>query len=130
MTYRHLASVVMPAYNVAPFIRESVESVLCQTFSNFELIVVDDGSTDGTSDQLSSLIDPRLHIVRQANSGSSSARNNGIRFASGQYIGFLDADDLWMPNKLEAHIRFLDEHPEIDLTFSRSQIIDELGNAT
>jgi glycosyltransferase involved in cell wall biosynthesis len=120
----------MPAYNAAPFILESVESVLRQSFSNLELIVVDDGSMDGTVDRLSGLSDPRLRIIRQANGGSSSARNSGIYLAAGQYIGFLDADDLWTPNKLESHIRFLERHPEIDLTFSRSEIIDEIGKPT
>lgn len=130
MTEQHVASVVMPAFNVAPYVRESVESVLRQSFSSLELIVVDDGSTDGTLDQLWNIADPRLRIVQQSNGGSSAARNNGIQIASGKYIGFLDADDLWAPNKLETHIRFLDQHPEIDLTFSRSEIIDEFGQRT
>lgn len=123
-------SVVMPAYNVAPFILESVQSVLGQTFRDLELIVVDDGSHDGTADQLLSVKDSRLQIIRQANGGSSSARNSGIEFGTGEYIGFIDADDLWLPNKLEAHISFLERHPEVDLTFSRSELIDEDGKAT
>ena len=130
MNNQPLASVVMPAYNVAAFILESVESVLRQSFSDFELIVVDDGSTDSTLARLSSLRDPRLRIVRQGNGGSAAARNSGIRSASGRYIGFLDADDLWVPHKLEAHVCFLEQHPEVDLTFSRSEIIDDLGNPT
>jgi glycosyltransferase involved in cell wall biosynthesis len=120
----------MPAFNVAPFILESVESVLGQTFADLELIVVDDGSSDGTADQLLSVKDPRLQIIRQANGGSSSARNSGIKCGAGEYIGFIDADDLWQPKKLEAHVSFLDQHPEVDLTFSRSELIDEEGRAT
>lgn len=130
MSSQHLASVIVPAYNVAPFILESVESVLLQSVSDLELIVVDDGSTDGTVDRLSDLSDPRLRIIRQSNGGSSSARNSGIQLSSGTYIGFLDADDLWAPNKLDTHIRFLEQHPEVDLTFSRSEIIDERGKPT
>jgi glycosyltransferase involved in cell wall biosynthesis len=123
-------SVVMPAYNVAPFILESVRSVLGQSFRDLELIVVDDGSGDGTADRLLAVKDPRLQLIRQGNGGSSSARNSGIKLASGEYVGFLDADDLWSPNKLETHISFLEQHPEVDLTFSRSELIDEDGNVT
>lgn len=130
MTATPQVSVVMPAFNVAPFILESVRSVLGQSFRDLELIVVDDGSVDGTADRLLGVRDPRLRVIRQANGGSSSARNSGIRLASGEYVGFLDADDLWSPNKLETQIAFLEQHPEVDLTFSRSELIDEDGNAT
>jgi glycosyltransferase involved in cell wall biosynthesis len=130
MSDRYQVSVVMPAYNVAPFIATSVESVLQQSFTDLELIVVDDGSVDGTADRLSGFRDPRLRVIRQANSGSAAARNSGILLASGQYMGFLDADDLWAPTKLETHIGFLERHPDVDLTFSRSEIIDENGDST
>jgi glycosyltransferase involved in cell wall biosynthesis len=113
MSDRYQVSVVMPAYNVAPFIATSVESVLQQSFTDLELIVVDDGSVDGTADRLSGFRDPRLRVIRQANSGSAAARNSGILLASGQYMGFLDADDLWAPTKLETHIGFLERHPDI-----------------
>jgi len=130
MTGRPQVSVVMPAYNVAPFILESVRSVLGQSFQDLELIVVDDGSRDGTADRLLAVKDPRLQIIQQVNRGSSSARNSGIKLASCEYVGFIDADDLWAPNKLETHITFLEQHPEVDLTFSRSELIDENGNPT
>ena len=130
MIGRPQVSVVMPAYNVARFILESVESCLAQSFRDLQLIVVDDGSVDGTVDRLLAVKDPRLQVIQQANGGSSSARNSGIELAAGEYIGFLDADDLWSPNKLEVHISFLEQHPEVDLTFSRSELIDEDGNAT
>ena len=130
MTGRPQVSVVMPAYNVAPFILESVRSVLEQSFQDLELIVVDDGSSDGSADRLLAVKDSRLQIIQQVNRGSSSARNSGIKLASSEYIGFIDADDLWVPNKLETHITFLEQHPEVDLTFSRSELIDENGNAT
>ena len=130
MTRSPQISVVMPAYNVAPFILESVRSVLGQSFRDLELIVVDDGSDDGTTDQLLAVTDPRLQVTQQANGGSSSARNSGIKLASGGYVGFIDADDLWSPIKLETHISFLEQHPEVDLTFSRSELIDEDGNPT
>jgi glycosyltransferase involved in cell wall biosynthesis len=130
MIGRPQVSVIMPAYNVAPFILESVRSVLGQSFHDLELFVVDDGSGDGTADQLASVKDPRLKIIQQANGGSSSARNSGIKVATGEYVGFIDADDLWSPNKLETHITFLEQHPEVDLTFSRSELIDEGGSPT
>ena len=130
MIERPQVTVVMPAYNVAPFILESVESVLGQFSRDLELIVVDDGSVDGTLDRLLAVKDPRLMVIRQVNGGSSSARNSGIQLASGDYIGFIDADDLWLPNKLETHISFLEQHPEVDLTFSRSELIEEDGKAT
>jgi glycosyltransferase involved in cell wall biosynthesis len=130
MTGRPQVSVVMPAYNVAPFILESVRSVLGQSFQDLELIVVDDGSIDGTVDRLLSVRDPRLQIIEQGNGGSSAARNSGIKVAAGEYVGFLDADDLWLPNKLETQISFLEQHPGVDLTFSRSELIDEGGKPT
>jgi glycosyltransferase involved in cell wall biosynthesis len=127
---RAFASVVMPTYNVAPFVTAAVRSVLVQSHERFELLVVDDGSTDGTVDCLRSIDDPRLRLLSQVHSGSSAARNRGISAASGQYIAFIDGDDMWRPTKLEKHISVLEQRPDIDLTFSRSDIIDENGAVT
>lgn len=125
-----LVSVVIPAYNVAPFIRSAVESALQQSWKNIEVIVVDDGSTDGTSEALVQTVDPRLTVIPQSNRGSSAARNTGISAARGEYVAFLDGDDLWTRDKLERHVRFLESHPATDMAFSLSRIIDEFGRST
>jgi glycosyltransferase involved in cell wall biosynthesis len=120
----------MPVYNVAPYVAKAVNSVLGQFVTDLELIIVDDGSSDGTLDRITRIADPRVRIIRQQNAGSSSARNAGIRLARGKYIAFLDGDDLWRPEKLKKHLALLETHPELDLTFSRSEIIDEAGADT
>jgi len=116
-------TVVMPVWNVRPWVAEAIESALTQTFRDFELIVVNDGSTDGTGEYLDTLSDPRLRVVHQANAGSAAARNVGIALARGHYIAFLDGDDRWMPEKLERHVRCLDSRPSVDLSFSLSTLI-------
>jgi glycosyltransferase involved in cell wall biosynthesis len=123
-----MVSVVMPAFNVAPFVKHAIESVLKQTLADFEMVVIDDGSTDGTSDILQSVRDARLRIVEQGNGGSSAARNTGAQHTRAPYIAFIDGDDLWSPQKLAIHIDFLEKHPEVDLTFSHSSIINEQGD--
>ena len=92
-------SVIMPAYNVAPYIGEAIESVLNQTFDDLELLIVDDGATDG-SDVIADLYasrDRRIRVIRQANAGISAARNHGLRVASSPVIAVLDSDDVWEP---------------------------------
>jgi glycosyltransferase involved in cell wall biosynthesis len=97
-------SVVMPLYNRAATVRAAIDSVLAQTFADFELIVVDDGSTDGSADVVAAIGDPRLMLVRLgSNGGGNAARNEGIRRARGRIVSFLDSDDLYLPNKL-AHV--------------------------
>jgi glycosyltransferase involved in cell wall biosynthesis len=101
-------SVVIPAYNVAPYIGETLNSVFAQTFTDFEVIVVDDGSPDG--EELKRTLDPyveRVRYVRQENRGAGAARNRGVREARGEFIAFLDSDDLWMPEYLGEQVRFL-----------------------
>ena len=93
-------SVVIPAYNAAPFIAMTVRSALQQTYQDLEVIVVDDGSSDGTAACLEEFGD-RIRVIRQANAGVARARNAGVALATGSWIAFLDADDLWLPNKLE-----------------------------
>src|SRR5215212_5269413 len=103
-------SVVIPAYNVAPYIPETLNSVFAQTFTEFEVIVVDDGSPDG--EELERALKPyldRVRYVRQENRGAGAARNRGVREARGEFIAFLDSDDLWMPEYLEKQVRFLRE---------------------
>lgn len=118
------ASIVIPAYNVAATIRATVESALSQSFDSFEVIVVDDGSTDETPRILAGIDDPRLCVIRQANRGLAGARNGGIAAARGRYVGFLDGDDLWAPGKLAAHVAHLDANPDVGVSFSASSLID------
>ena len=124
---RSLVSVITTTYNVAPFVRQSVESALAQTWKNLEVIVVDDGSTDDTPTQLKAIEDPRVRCYYRAHEGQAAAANAGIELATGAYVAFLDGDDLWMPGKVEAHLRFHEDHPRADMTFSLSSTIDELG---
>jgi glycosyltransferase involved in cell wall biosynthesis len=112
-----LVSVIVPTYNSAGFIRESLDSVLAQTFKDFEIIVVDDGSTDDTAKLLAAYRDS-LRVIKKENGGPASARNAGIREARGELIAFQDADDLWTPDKLELQVACLAQHPEAALVHS------------
>jgi len=123
-------SVVIPAHDVAPWIEAAIRSALHQTFSALEVIVVDDGSVDATPGIAGSIADSRLTVLRQKQSGCSAARNAGVAASTARYVSFLDGDDLWMPQKLERHVAVLEAHPEIDLTFSWSRIIDTSGAGT
>jgi len=105
-------SVILPTYNRAYCLGRAVDSVLTQTFRDFELIVVDDGSTDETQELLAGYTDPRLRVIRQPeNKGQSAARNAGILAANGKYIAFHDSDDEWLPEKLERQVEVLDSAP-------------------
>ncbi|MEW5723183.1 MAG: glycosyltransferase [Thermodesulfobacteriota bacterium] len=106
-----LVSVIIPVYNRAGLVGRAVDSVLGQTWPNFELIVVDDGSTDRTPEVLAGYGD-RLTLLRQPHSGVSAARNRGLAAAQGDLIAFLDSDDYWDKEKIEAQVRFFQEHPE------------------
>lgn len=103
-------SVIIPTYNRVAFVLEAVDSVLKQTLQDFELIVIDDGSTDGTAEALKRFED-RLFYRYQDNQGVSGARNLGLQMARGKWIAFLDSDDLWLPEKLETQVRFFSENP-------------------
>ncbi len=106
-----LVSVIMPTYNRRNYIRESLDSVLAQDFSGFEVIVVDDGSTDGTEEEIRPY-EGRIRYIRQENRGAGVARNVGIRNARGTYIAFMDSDDLSRPSHLKSLYSFLDKNPE------------------
>ena len=114
-------SVIIPLYNKAPYVRKALESVLAQTYTNFELIVVDDGSTDGSAEiaeafLLASRLSPfASRLIRQANAGVAAARNNGVAQANGDYLAFLDADDWWEPNYLERMEQLIADSPEAGL---------------
>lgn len=122
-------TVVIPLYNTERYIAETLDSVLAQTFCDFEVVVVDDASTDRGPDIVESYValDHRVRMVTQENRGLAGARNTGVREARGCYIAFLDADDLWLPEKLELHLAHLEAAPEVGLSFAPSLFIDEWG---
>jgi glycosyltransferase involved in cell wall biosynthesis len=111
-------SCVVPVFNGERFLAEALESILAQTYPPTELIVVDDGSTDG-SPQIVQAYGERVVLLQQSNRGPAAARNRGIRAARGDLLAFLDADDLWRPEKLERQVAFLRAHPEVDLCLAR-----------
>jgi len=104
-------SVIIPTYNRAAMVREAIESVLAQSYADRELIVVDDGSTDGTGAAVAAFL-PQLTYVYQEHKGVSAARNRGAAIARGEYLAFLDSDDLWLKHKLDRQMRFMESHPE------------------
>lgn len=105
----------MPAYNAERWIAQSISSALAQTFGDFELIIVDDGSSDDTRQVVQSFSDKRLHYFHQENRGLPAARNTGLQVAKGDYLAFLDADDLWEASMLQTCFTFLETHPESDV---------------
>ena len=115
-----LITVIIPAYNCANFINNAIESVFRQTYSNYELIVVDDGSKDDTAAKVLRYGN-KLVYIHQKNGGVSKARNTGIQNSKGEYIAFLDADDVWKENKLEIQEFFLRKHSNVDFIFSSFQ---------
>ena len=107
-----LVSIIIPTFNRSEYLPRAIGSVLKQTFKDFELIVVDDGSTDKTCQLLDSFSDPRIRYESQPNRGVSSARNRGIRNSNGTFLSFLDSDDEWMPSKLEKQLEALEDNPD------------------
>ena len=119
-----VVSVIMAAYNAQETILDSVDSILKQTYTDFELIVVNDGSTDKTKDIILKIHDPRIVLINQENKGPSAARNNGIRNSGGVYIAIMDSDDLSLPERLERQVHFLNDNPDYVLVGSNAMIID------
>ncbi|HRH51325.1 MAG TPA: glycosyltransferase [Panacibacter sp.] len=128
MEKNELVSVIMPAYNCEKFIGQSIESVINQTYQNWELIIVDDGSSDNTKNIISGYIskDPRIKYFYQQNGKQGRARNTAISNSSGSLIAFLDADDLWLPKKLERQVLLID-HMKADAVFAYITHIDSKG---
>lgn len=126
MTFRApLVSVVIPAYNAARTLPVALGSVINQTIDNFEIIVVDDGSTDSTADVARSFADARIRVLQQINAGHAAARNTGVAAAKGVYVGFLDADNLWLPQKLEHQLAWLRENPELRAVQAGTYFVDD-----
>ncbi|RUR83029.1 glycosyltransferase family 2 protein [Chlorogloeopsis fritschii PCC 9212] len=123
-------SVIIPAYNAMTYLPETVESVLRQTFTDFEVLIIDDGSSDNIVQWVSELEDPRVKLISQDNQGVSVARNTAIAHAQGEYLAFLDADDLWAPTKLEKQVICLDRHPSVGLVHTWMVFIDREGKST
>ncbi len=121
-------SVVMSVYNAGGFLSEAVDSVLAQTFEDFEFIIIDDGSTDESPATLKEISDPRVRVLTQANRGLIASLNRGIEEARGEFIARMDADDRCEPDRLELQVNYLQEHPEIALLGGAISTMDELGN--
>lgn len=117
-------SVVVPAYNAEQYIEDALTSIFAQTYTDFEVIVVDDGSTDNTREIVNTFNDPRLRYVYQKNAGPSVARNTGINLSRSEYIAFLDADDQWEPQFLEQMLAVLEEDPSADAAYCGFQYMD------
>jgi glycosyltransferase involved in cell wall biosynthesis len=125
--YHPRLSVIIPLYNHDQFIGEAIHSVLEQSFSDFELIVINDGSTDASEEVVKTIRDERILYLSQANQGASSTINRGIRIAKGEYISILNSDDVYYPARLERCLRFLEENDSVDAVFSHLEFIDSDG---
>lgn len=127
-TIPSMVSVIIPNYNHAKYVGDAIQSVSDQDYSNLEIIVVDDGSTDNTREVVCHFDDPRIKYIWQQNAGLSAARNKGIRNARGEYIGLLDADDLYEPDFISTFLRYLNSNPSVDAAYCISQFVDENNN--
>jgi glycosyltransferase involved in cell wall biosynthesis len=124
-------SVVIPSYNCLGYLPKTLDSLLQQTFTDYEAIVVNDGSTDNTVEWFDREVkDPRIKIVSQENQGLAIARNTGILNSTGEYVAFLDSDDLWEATKLEKQVACLDSNPEVGLVYTWTLLIDEQDRST
>jgi len=121
-------SVIIPTYNRANYLRSAIQSVLNQTFKDLEIIVVDDASTDNTRQVVHEIVDDRIHyIAHKKNRGGARAKNTGIKNSEGEFIAFLDDDDLWIPTKLEKQLGLLNMNPEISVVYTGAWDIDKDG---
>ncbi|HVY76294.1 MAG TPA: glycosyltransferase [Puia sp.] len=123
-----LVSIVMPVYNGEKYLKEAIDSVLSQTYSNIELLVIDDGSSDASAAIVSNYPDDRVKLIRnEVNSGIVFSRNRGLELAEGEYIATLDADDIALPDRIERQVSFLDTHPEYGLCGTYFRTVDKDG---
>lgn len=125
-------TVIIPAYNASRYLSQTIDSVLAQTFHNFELLVIDDGSTDDTAEvtRYYSHKDSRVKLFSQPNQGVSAARNTGVRLAQGKFIAFLDADDQWLQDKIFAHVEHLNSESNLGISFGRVEFMKHNGKPT
>jgi len=124
-----LISVIIPTYNRMHIIKDAIETVLNQSYQNFEIVIVDDGSTDNTQEVVKNFNDSRIKYIYQSNSGKPSiARNTGIKQASGNFIAFLDSDDFWHPQMLERHINAFNNNPNVGFTINWNSYVSFEGN--
>ncbi|MBP5659863.1 MAG: glycosyltransferase family 2 protein [Lachnospiraceae bacterium] len=120
-----MISIIVPVYNAEKFIKETIKSVLNQTYTDFELLLVDDCSKDGSVQAIESFEDPRVILLKQEqNAGAYAARNRGLKEAKGRYIAFIDSDDLWEPSKLERELAFM-EREDAGFVFTGYEFADE-----
>lgn len=123
-----LVSVIIPTYKRADIINRTIDSVLQQTYKNLEIIIVDDCSKDNTEEVVKAIADPRIqYISNQTNQGASVTRNNGVAAATGNYIAFLDSDDIWLPNKVELQLAAIQNYPESEKVVSYTQVTNDEG---
>jgi len=122
-----MVSVIIPVFNAEQYLKQSIPSVLQQSWQDFELILVNDGSTDNSLSICQQFTDPRIKIINQTNRGLAGARNTGIRNAKGEFIALLDADDLWHQDKLHHHLKHLNNNPLVGVSYCPSQLMDDNG---
>ena len=115
----------MTTYNALPYLRQSVESILGQTYENIDFVIVNDGSTDGTRDYLDSLTDVRVNVFHEKNRGTAGASNFGLQYCRRKYVARMDADDISLPTRLEKQLAFMDANPDVSLVGSQIQVIGE-----
>ncbi|AKG22684.1 glycosyltransferase family 2 protein [Calothrix sp. 336/3] len=120
-------SVIIPVYGVEKYIAQTLESVLAQTYENLEILIINDESPDRSIEICQQYTDSRIKIIHQKNRGLAGARNTGIRHATGEYLAFLDGDDLWLPEKIAQQVQHLETSPHVGVSFCRSAFIDEFG---
>ena len=123
-----LVSIMMPAFNAEQYIGQAIQSVTSQSYPSWELVVVDDGSTDGTARVVEQFKDLRIKLIHQANGGEAAARNTALQHMTGEFIAFLDADDLYLPDHLKLTVGILQQHPEWDGVYTDGIHIDAEGN--
>ncbi len=127
-----LVSIVIPAYNAATYLPEVIQSVIDQSYRNWELLVIDDGSKDNTAEVVNEFCkrDKRVRLISKENGGVSVARNLGAQLANGELVAFLDSDDLWLEDKLLTHVNYMSSHPQVGVSFSRVELIESDGKTT
>lgn len=125
MNHQPTVTVVMPVYNTAAYVEAAIDSVLDQTFEDFELLIIDDEGGDEAVTLCRAYSDPRIRIISQKNRGLAGARNTGIHHAEGEFIAFLDSDDIWAPEKLQNHVLHLRENPKVGVSYAASITIDD-----